>query len=291
MALAVRAGLSAWWHFVFSAQLTKYSHTITLRYFPHWNVLVIFVFFLLCLMSSIPYIIIVLFPFSHWKQGIVELTAILSLLASWFVVRQIAVPPVGSSVSRSFVFRCSISMIFTPDFTVIPTSFECSRFPYIIVFMHWWFLCHIIVVFVSFSHWEQMIVELAAFSSLVVLWVVITTSCGAIGGGGVMTYMITSFQCSINMISTHSFTVTRTSLKCAWYVVKLFYYARIISLQYYYSFLTESIGSPLWWLWRRWLHRELLVRRIAVLPLSAGFIGWTLAFSARLTWYLLLILL
>ena len=69
--------------------------------------------------SSLSYIIIVLFFFSHWKQGVVELTAYSSLLASWFVVRQIAVPPVGLSAWRSFVFRSSISMIFTPDFTVI----------------------------------------------------------------------------------------------------------------------------------------------------------------------------
>ena len=85
--------------------------------------------------SSLPYIIIVLFPFSHWKQGVVvELTAFSSLLASWFVVRQIAVPPVGLSAWRSFVFRSSI---FTPDFTVIHTSLENTLYLYIIVFMLW----------------------------------------------------------------------------------------------------------------------------------------------------------
>ena len=84
--------------------------------------------------SSLPYIIIVLFPFSHWKQGMVELTAISLLLALWFVVWQIAVPPVGLSAWWSFVFRTSISMIFTPDFTVIHTSLVCTWYLYIIVF-------------------------------------------------------------------------------------------------------------------------------------------------------------
>ena len=86
--------------------------------------------------SSLPYIIIVLFPFSHWKQGIIELMAISSLLALWFVVRQIAVPPVGLSAGRSFVFRCSISMICTPDFTVIPTSLKCTWYLYIFFFFY-----------------------------------------------------------------------------------------------------------------------------------------------------------
>ena len=90
--------------------------------------------FIFAWISSLPYTIIVLFPFSHWKQGIVELTAFSSLLASWFVIRQIVVPPVGLSAWRSFVFRCSISKIFTPDFTVIHTSLECTWYLYIIVF-------------------------------------------------------------------------------------------------------------------------------------------------------------
>ena len=51
--------------------------------------------------SSIPYIIIVILLFSHWKHGIVELAAISSLMASWFVVRQIAVPRLGLSAWRS----------------------------------------------------------------------------------------------------------------------------------------------------------------------------------------------
>ena len=136
--LPVAAGLSAWRPFAFSAQPTKYSHTIILRWFPHWNVHGIFVFlFYFAWISSLPYIIIILFPFSHWKQGVVKLTTFSSLLASWFVVRQIAVPPVGLSAWRSFVFRSSITMIFRPDFTVIHTSLECTWYLYIIVFMLW----------------------------------------------------------------------------------------------------------------------------------------------------------
>ena len=134
--LPVTARLSAWRPFAFSAQLTKCSHTIKLRQFPHWNVHDIFVFlFYFAWISSLPYFIIVLFPFSHWKQGVVELMAISSLLASWFVVRQIAMPPVGLSAWRSFVFRSSISMICTPDSSVIHTSLECTWYLYIIVFM------------------------------------------------------------------------------------------------------------------------------------------------------------
>ena len=56
-----------------------------------------------------------------------------ALLALLFVVRQLAVPPVGLSAWRSFVFRCSISIIFMPDFNVIHTSFECTWYLYIIV--------------------------------------------------------------------------------------------------------------------------------------------------------------
>ena len=85
--------------------------------------------------SSLPYIIMVFFLFSHWKQGIVELATISSLMASWFVVRKIAVPPVGLSTWRSFVFRCSINMIFTPDFTVISTSSECTWYLCIFVYL------------------------------------------------------------------------------------------------------------------------------------------------------------
>ena len=87
-----------------------------------------------CLNKFLPYIIVVLFPFSHWKQGIVEVTAFSSLLASWFVNRQIAVPPVGLSAWRSFVIRCSISKIFTSDLTLIHTSLECTWYLYIIGF-------------------------------------------------------------------------------------------------------------------------------------------------------------
>ena len=40
--------------------------------------------------------------------------------------RQTAVPPVGLSAWRSFVFQCPINMIFTTDFTVIPVLLECT---------------------------------------------------------------------------------------------------------------------------------------------------------------------
>ena len=65
---------------------------------------------------------------------------------------------------------------------------------------------------------------LAAFLSLVVPCDVITTTCGAIGGGGVVGLMICFQCCSISMPSTQFH--CDTSLQCACCVVKLFYYAR-----------------------------------------------------------------
>ena len=111
----------------------------------------------------------------------------------------------GLSAWRSFVFRSSISMIFTPDFTVIHTSLECTWYLYIIVF----FLC-----FDNFS--------------------AITTTCGAVGGGGVVGLMISFFRCSISMLSAQFH--CDTSLQCACCVVNLLYYARI-SLQYHYRII------------------------------------------------------
>ena len=91
------------------------------------------------------------------------------------------------------------------------------------------------------------IVDLTAFSSLVVPWVVITTICGVTDDGGVVGLTIYFAHCSINIISTHNITVILASLKCTWYLVKLFYYAWIISLHYHYRilfcFLPESRGS------------------------------------------------
>ena len=187
--------------------------------------------------SSLPYIIIVLFPFSHWKQGVVELTAFSSPLASWFVVRQIAVPPVGLSAWRSFVFRSSISMIIRPDFTVIHTSLECTSYLYIIVFyaLIIYLTYHCSIRFLFSLRAGGLRSKLAAFSSLTVPWVVITPTCGAVGGGGVVGLMISCFRCSISMISAQFH--CDTSLQCACCVVKLLYYARIISLQYHYRII------------------------------------------------------
>ena len=49
--------------------------------------------------------------------------------------------------------------------------------------------------------------------------------------------MIFRFRCSIIMISTHNFTVTLTSLRCMWYVAKLFHNACLIFLQYQYRII------------------------------------------------------
>ena len=75
--------------------------------------------------------------------------------------------------------------------------------------------------------------------------------CGTTGDNGVVGLKTFSFQCSINMMSIYTqlhrdtfITEINTTyvvlLKCIWYFVKLFYYALIISLQYSFSFLTES---------------------------------------------------
>ena len=73
------------------------------------------------------------------------------------------------------------------------------------------------------------------FTSLTVPWVVITTTCGAVGGGGVVGLMIFCFRCSISMISAQFH--CDTSLQCACCVVKLLYYARIISPEYHYRII------------------------------------------------------
>ena len=73
------------------------------------------------------------------------------------------------------------------------------------------------------------------FTYLTVPWVVITTTCGAVGGGGVVGLMIFCFRCSISMISAQFH--CDTSLQCACCVVKLLYYARIISPEYHYRII------------------------------------------------------
>ena len=66
---------------------------------------------------SLPYIIKALFPFLIESMG----SSSWQLFRRWrhrdLSLWQIAVPPAW----RSFVFRCSINMIFIPDFTVIST--------------------------------------------------------------------------------------------------------------------------------------------------------------------------
>ena len=118
-----------------------------------------------------------------------------------------AVPPVGFPAWRSFVFRCSISKIFTPDFTVIHTSLECTWYLYIIGFyaliISLTYYCSIRPL-LSLRARDR---RLAAFSSLVVPWVVITTTCGAIGGGGVVGLMTSCFRCGLAWY-LHSYTVT-----------------------------------------------------------------------------------
>ena len=94
--LPVTAGLLAWCPFCFQRSTDKKIHTRL-----HWDsflteMYMVFLFYFAWI-SSLPYFIIILFPVSHWKQGVVKLTTFSSLLASWFVVRQIAVPPVALS--------------------------------------------------------------------------------------------------------------------------------------------------------------------------------------------------
>ena len=188
--------------------------------------------FYFCLNKFLPYIIVVLFPFSHWKQGIVELTAFSSLLASWFVNRQIAVPPVGLSAWRSFVFRCSISKIFTPDFTVIHTSLECTWYLYIIGFyaliISLPYYCSIRFL-LSSSGWRLFRLWWCHASSLRRLVVPLVAA-------GLWAWWSPVFGARLAWY-LHSFTVTLTSLQCACCVVKLLYYARVISLQYYYRII------------------------------------------------------
>ena len=69
-----------------------------------WYILLLFYY---TRISSLSYIIIVLFLFSHWKHGIVELTPISSLVASWFVITTNC-SAIGGFVSLTiFCFRCS----------------------------------------------------------------------------------------------------------------------------------------------------------------------------------------
>ena len=248
----------------------------------------VYIFFYYAWISSLPYIIIVIFLFSHSKQRIVELTTISSLLASWFVVWQIAVSPLGLSAWRFLFFGARLTWYSHPILLRYLYHWNVRDIFIYCLIMVWKVICHISVVFVALSHWWQGIVELAAFSSVVIPSVIITTIRGAIGGGEVVGLMIFCFQCSISMISTHSFIVTLTSLKCTWYVVKLSYCARIISLQYFNRIIFShwKQWSSLWRLCRRWWHRELSVRQIEVLPVTVGFVGLvTLVLSARLTWY------
>ena len=124
-------------------------------------------------------------------------------------------------------------------------------------------------------------------------WVVITTTCGAVGGGGVVGLMISCFRCWISMISAVSlWHITAIYMLCFETALLGSDKFSTESLKNYFSFLTESRGSSLWRLCQRWWHRELSVRQIAVSPLTAWYIGlMTLGFSARLTWYLHWILL
>ena len=130
------------------------------------------------------------------------------------------------------------------------------------------------------------------FVSIVVPWVLITMICGATGNGRVVVCLtIFCFQCLINTISIHSFTVMLSSAKCTWYVGKLFYHLWIISPQNHYGILflfsLKAGVSSLWRFCRRWWYRELSLRQITVPWMTAGFVGlMTVVLNARLTWYL-----
>ena len=139
--------------------------------------------------------------------------------------------PVGLSAWRSFVFRSSISMICTPDSTVIQASLECTWYLSIIVFFY------ALIISLPYHCNIRFLFSLTAGDLRVSGFFVPdgTVSCHYDDlwcrwwrrGCGLDDLL---FRCSISMISAQFH--CDTSLQCACCVVKLLYHARIISLQY-----------------------------------------------------------
>ena len=113
------------WSPVFGARLAWYRHSFTVTQHCNvhavlWNCFIMLGYFLYS-------IIIESFFFSHWKQRVVALTALSTLVAPWVV------STTNCGVTADGVmyrlddpwFQCSFNMIFTLDFTVICTSLKC----------------------------------------------------------------------------------------------------------------------------------------------------------------------
>ena len=122
----VAAGLWAWWSPVFSARLAwyLYSFTVTLTSLQCACCVVKLLYYAGIFFFSI---IIELFFFSQWKQGVVPLTALSALVVLWVVSTTNCGATVKGGVYRldDTCFQCLFNMIFTLDFTVICASLKC----------------------------------------------------------------------------------------------------------------------------------------------------------------------
>ena len=142
----------------------------------------------------------------------------------------------------TIVFRWSISKIFTPDFTVIHTSLECTWYLYIIVF-------YALIIFLPFFCSIRFLRSLRAGDRRVggffCLWwyreLSLQLHVVPLVAAGLWAWWSPVFSARLAWY-LYSFTVTLTSLQCACCVVKLLYYARII----FYSIIIELFFFSHW---------------------------------------------
>ena len=89
---------------------------VLLWYQYRWNVYDIFVCLFYHASMNLSTILLQNFLFSNWKQGIVDMTALSSLVAPWIVITATWGAIGGAWVVgfTTFGFQCSISIIFTP---------------------------------------------------------------------------------------------------------------------------------------------------------------------------------
>ena len=145
-------------------------------------------------------ILLLYFSFSNWKQGITGWTT-LSSPGAPLVVMATTCGATGGIRGRwlcglwfSLVFSARLIWHLYPIYRDNHVT-EMQTMLCILVLLS--LKNFVIIASTLFWIWEQGIVILTTLVSLVAPWVVITTTCVAIGDGGLVGLMVLYFQCSM----------------------------------------------------------------------------------------------
>ena len=145
-------------------------------------------------------ILLLYFFFSNWKQGIAGWTA-LSSPGAPLVVMATTCDATGGIWGRwlcglrfSLVFSARLIWHLHPIYRKSHVT-EMQMMLFILVLLS--LKIFAIITLTLFWIWKQGIVVMTALASLVAPWVVITTTCVAIGDGGLVGLIVLYFQCSM----------------------------------------------------------------------------------------------